>query len=74
MAEDPQKKRLGRGLAALLGDVEPERVSEEDTRGLRRVPIDLIARNPRNPRKSFDEADRIEQLLSDPKVFRDLFD
>ncbi len=64
MAEDPQKKRLGRGLAALLGDVEPERVSEEDTRGLRRVPIDLIARNPRNPRKSFDETDLADLAAS----------
>lgn len=64
MAEDAQKKRLGRGLAALLGDVEPERVSEEDTRGLRRVPIDLITRNPRNPRKTFDEADLTDLAAS----------
>ncbi|WP_018701034.1 ParB/RepB/Spo0J family partition protein [Amorphus coralli] len=64
MVDDPQKKRLGRGLAALLGDVEPERVTEEDTRGLRRVPIDLIVRNPRNPRKTFDEADLTDLAAS----------
>lgn len=57
MAEDASRKRLGRGLAALLGDVEPERVTNEDTRGLRRVPIDLLVPNPRNPRKTFDESD-----------------
>jgi len=64
MAEDSQKKRLGRGLASLLGDVEPARVSEEDTRGLRRVAIDLIVRNPRNPRKTFDESDLTELAAS----------
>ncbi|MDQ0313737.1 ParB/RepB/Spo0J family partition protein [Amorphus orientalis] len=64
MAEDASRKRLGRGLAALLGDVEPERVSEEDTRGLRKVPIDLLVPNPRNPRKTFDETDLSELASS----------
>ncbi|MEW5424560.1 ParB/RepB/Spo0J family partition protein [Amorphus sp. 3PC139-8] len=57
MADEASRKRLGRGLAALLGDVEPERVNEEDTRGLRKVPIDLLVPNPRNPRKTFEESD-----------------
>ena len=59
MADD--RRRLGRGLAALLGDVaepemrEPDRVAAVG--GIRRVPIEFIRPNPRNPRKSFNEAD-----------------
>ena len=45
------KRRLGRGLDALLGayPAEPElKVAAEG--GRRTLPIDLIDRNPRNPR------------------------
>jgi len=53
-----ERKRLGRGLAALLGDMaEPETMSEQARVGSKRVPIDLVHPNPRNPRRSFAEAD-----------------
>ena len=53
MADD--RRRLGRGLAALLGDVAEPEAPPVDRGGLRRVPIEFLRPNPRNPRKSFDE-------------------
>jgi ParB family chromosome partitioning protein len=50
---DEQRPRLGRGLAALLGDSGPESAIVE--RGTRRVPIELIRPNPRNPRRIFTD-------------------
>jgi ParB family chromosome partitioning protein len=50
--------RLGRGLAALIGEVgEPEEVVVAEARGQRMVAIELIAANPRNPRSHFNDAD-----------------
>ncbi|WP_349369493.1 ParB/RepB/Spo0J family partition protein [Salinarimonas sp.] len=58
MAEEGQRLRLGRGLAALIGDMgdDDEGVVERG-RGQRRVPIEFLRPNPRNPRKSFAESD-----------------
>lgn len=60
MNEDPSKKRLGRGLAALIGEMDrlpeenvPPRIATLD----RQVPIEFVTRNPRNPRRLFTEAD-----------------
>ncbi len=65
MAEDAAKSRLGRGLAALMGDVETENASvERATRGNRRVPIEFIRANPRNPRRSFPETELDELAKS----------
>ena len=50
---DENRPRLGRGLAALLGDAAPDAIPD---RGVRRVAIGLIAPNPRNPRRTFDDA------------------
>lgn len=55
MAEDINKRRLGRGLAALMGDAVPETVAIEQARGVRRLPIEQIVPNPRNPRGVFAE-------------------
>lgn len=55
MAEDASKRRLGRGLAALMGDAVPEAVAVDTARGARRLPIEQITPNPRNPRGVFDE-------------------
>lgn len=63
MAEDSGKnKRLGRGLAALIGDSAvqepasaPERAAIQ--RDSRKVPIEHLEPNPRNPRKTFAEKD-----------------
>ncbi|MDJ0449769.1 ParB/RepB/Spo0J family partition protein [Methylocystis sp. JR02] len=55
MAEEP-RRRLGRGLAALLGDAGDEAPSERP-RGQRKVPIEFLRPNPRNPRTMFREED-----------------
>ena len=55
--EEAAKSRLGRGLAALMGDVDSEGAVLERARRQRRVPIEFLAPNPRNPRKSFEEND-----------------
>ena len=63
MALEP-KRRLGRGLDALLGayPAEPElRVAADG--GRRTLPIEFIDRNPRNPRRDFREDD-LEELAA----------
>ena len=50
-----QKRRLGRGLAALIGDDTSEEAVVQDIRSLRHVPIELLQANPNNPRKNFNE-------------------
>jgi ParB family chromosome partitioning protein len=54
MAEEA-RSRLGRGLAALIGDVGDEAAALERTRSQRRVPIEFLKPNPRNPRRIFAE-------------------
>ncbi len=57
MADDAQRARLGRGLAALIGDVGDEmEVGERGTRQ-RRIPVEFLRPNPRNPRKHFADAE-----------------
>ena len=50
---DENRPRLGRGLASLLGDV----AISAPQQGLKRVPIEFIRPNARNPRRTFVEAD-----------------
>ncbi|RFB78036.1 ParB/RepB/Spo0J family partition protein [Methylovirgula sp. 4M-Z18] len=58
MSEDFPRQRLGRGLAALLGDAPEEPVAQrEPVRGGRRVPVEFLRPNPKNPRKAFAEED-----------------
>lgn len=52
-----QKKRLGRGLAALIGDDTTEEAVIQDIRTLRHMPIELMHASPNNPRKHFGESD-----------------
>lgn len=52
-----QKKRLGRGLAALIGDDTSEESVVQDVRSLRHMPIEMMHASPNNPRKQFAEAD-----------------
>ncbi|ACA15923.1 parB-like partition protein [Methylobacterium sp. 4-46] len=62
MAEEVARPRLGRGLAALIGDVgEDAPPAPIDRRGQRRVPIEFLRPNPRNPRRHFAEAE-LEEL------------
>lgn len=63
MADDQPKMRLGRGLAALLGDVGSEATAESRNRAQRRVPIEFLRPNPMNPRQSFSEED-LEELAA----------
>lgn len=60
MAEE-SRPRLGRGLAALIGDSAPEQVSRPGSAGQKRIPIEFIRPNPRNPRRSFDD-DQLSEL------------
>ncbi len=63
MADEQTRPRLGRGLAALIGDAGDEVAAIDRARGQRRVPVEFLRPNPRNPRKSFDESD-LEDLAS----------
>ncbi len=54
-------KRLGRGLAALIGDDYSEEGVVEDIKSMRHLPIELLRRNPDNPRKTFGESE-LEEL------------
>jgi ParB family chromosome partitioning protein len=56
MADDG-RSRLGRGLAALMGDVGAEAATSERARGQRRVPVEFLRPNPRNPRRNFSDAE-----------------
>jgi ParB family transcriptional regulator, chromosome partitioning protein len=57
MMTQPQKRRLGRGLAALIGDDTTEEAVVQDVRSLRHVPIEFLRPNPNNPRKHFADSD-----------------
>jgi ParB family transcriptional regulator, chromosome partitioning protein len=57
MTTQPQKRRLGRGLAALIGDDTSEEAVVQDVRSLRHVPIEFLHANPNNPRKHFADSD-----------------
>jgi ParB family chromosome partitioning protein len=57
MTTQPQKRRLGRGLAALIGDDTTEEAVVQDVRSLRHVPIEFLHANPNNPRKHFADSD-----------------
>ncbi|WP_022724568.1 ParB/RepB/Spo0J family partition protein [Rhodopseudomonas sp. B29] len=54
---DEHRSRLGRGLASLIGDVGGEAAQTERPRAQRKVPIEFIKANPRNPRRTFTEAE-----------------
>jgi ParB family chromosome partitioning protein len=54
--------RLGRGLAALIGDVGDEAsVSDSGGRKPRRAPVESLRPNPRNPRRLFTDTE-LEEL------------
>lgn len=62
MSEDHSRKRLGRGLAALIGEMDKPAPSEAAAptpaaSADKKIPIEFIQPNPRNPRRHFPEAD-----------------
>src|ERR1051325_7817462 len=63
MMADEHKSRLGRGLAALIGDVGDEAQVLERQRNQRRVPIEFVKPNPRNPRRVFADAE-LDEIAS----------
>lgn len=63
MAEEQGRSRLGRGLAALIGDVGDEIGALERARGQRRVPVEFLRPSARNPRRSFAD-DELEDLTA----------
>jgi len=63
MVEEPKHKqsRLGRGLSALIGEVEASTpaapaAGSAPPAGVNEIPIDHIRRNPAQPRRTFDDA------------------
>lgn len=63
MAEEQGRSRLGRGLAALIGDVGDEMGAIDRARGQRRVPVEFLRPSARNPRRHFAEDD-LEDLTA----------
>lgn len=66
MNDDPSKRRLGRGLAALIGEMDQpiaDMAARPNVSADRKVAIDLVVRNPKNPRKHFAEED-LQDLAS----------
>jgi len=64
MADELARRRLGRGLATLIGDVEAAAPQADRARAPRRLPIASLRPNPRNPRKAYDPADLDELAAS----------
>jgi ParB family chromosome partitioning protein len=66
MAEEPTRSRLGRGLASLIGDMgaETNAPPERPRAGQRRVAIEFLHPNPRNPRRHFAAAELDELAAS----------
>src|SRR5262249_1621643 len=64
MAEEAARSRLGRGLAALIGDVGEEGAGLDRARGQRRRPVEFLRTNPRNPRQTYSEVERDELAAS----------
>ncbi len=60
MVDDLSKKRLGRGLAALIGEMDKPQAREEQAPAAAadgRVPIEFVSPNPKNPRRHFADAE-----------------
>jgi ParB family transcriptional regulator, chromosome partitioning protein len=60
------RQRLGRGLAALLGDNRADAPPASQMANVRQVPIEFVRSNSRNPRIHFDEAE-LEELAASIK-------
>lgn len=61
MTEDPSRRRLGRGLAALIGEIDrPTETEQPAARADGKVPVEFVSPNPRNPRRSFSDEDLAE--------------
>ena len=63
MVDDASRSRLGRGLAALIGEVSAE-ASSDRPRGQRRLPTGASRPNARNPRRVFSDTELDELVAS----------
>jgi ParB family transcriptional regulator, chromosome partitioning protein len=62
---DEARSRLGRGLASLIGDIGGEAAHvDRPARTQRKVPIEFLKANPRNPRRAFSDAELSELAAS----------
>lgn len=71
MSDDPSRKRLGRGLAALIGEMDkPAEVAP--VAGDRSLPIEWVVRNANNPRRVFveDEINDLAQSIREHGVIQ----
>ncbi|MGX5848484.1 ParB/RepB/Spo0J family partition protein [Mesorhizobium sp. PL10] len=58
MSEDLSRKRLGRGLAALIGEIDrPVAPEKPSANADGKVPIEFLSPNPKNPRRHFGDSD-----------------
>lgn len=67
MADDTARPRLGRGLAALIGDFSdgaPEEAARTAGHAQRKVAVEFLRPNPRNPRRRFSEPELDELAAS----------
>ena len=65
-----ERKGLGRGLSALMADIETPEVDAEapvTTAGAQLVPIEKVVKNPKQPRKDFDK-DELDELAASIKA------
>ncbi len=63
VSRSEHRQRLGRGLAALLGNTKDDSAHAANSLGIRKASIDLLKPNPRNSRKQFDEA-QLDELAA----------
>ena len=52
MAEEPRRRGLGRGLSALMGDIEPDAGRRESSTST--LPLAMLRRNAEQPRRTFE--------------------
>ncbi|MEQ4597428.1 MAG: ParB/RepB/Spo0J family partition protein, partial [Methylobacteriaceae bacterium] len=67
MADDTARPRLGRGLAVLIGDFSddaPEEAARTAGHAQRKVAVEFLRPNPRNPRRRFSEPELDELAAS----------
>lgn len=59
MSEDISRKRLGRGLAALIGEIDNPQPKQTGAAVASdgNVPIEFVTANPKNPRRNFADAE-----------------
>jgi ParB family chromosome partitioning protein len=71
---DNPRRRLGRGLTALLGSGPAYSESEPTAAELRNIPVDQITRNPFQPRKDFntDELNELSDSIREHGVLQPL--